>query len=73
MIWSYYCHQKIIQKKLEIFRNFSGQTLDFLPGNQVFIYHVGAFSSLSIMNIEMLSLILIFLALEYFKNLCNFI
>ena len=60
---------------MEIFekRNFSGQTLDFLPGDQVFIYHVRAFSSLSIMNIEMPSLILNFLSLEYFENLCNFI
>ena len=37
-------------------------------GNQVFLYHVLTISSLNIMNIEMLSLILIFLTLEYFKN-----
>ena len=37
-------------------------------GNQIFLHHVLTFSSLNIMNIEMIALILVFLTLEYFKN-----
>ena len=40
MILLYYFHQRIIQKKLETFkkRNFSGQTLDFLPPRKPGLY-----------------------------------
>ena len=62
------------KKKSQIFkkRSFSGQTIDFLPRNQVFIYQMRIFPSLTIMNIEILSLILVFVTLKYFKNLCIF-
>ena len=55
LVLLYYFHQKIMQKKLDIFkkRNFLDQALDFLPPRKPGLYISRVdFSSLNIMNLQ---------------------